>query len=57
MPLDFIHRHLEFELRAPAFAAGKTKVPAHALYYVCEDAAGTCRFLRQDVVIPADVGK
>jgi hypothetical protein len=50
-------RHLEFELRAPATATGRIEVPAYALYYVCEDAGGTCRFLRQDIVIPAQVVK
>ena len=50
-------RHLEFEVRAPSNASGTVKLPAYALYYVCEDAGGTCQFLRQDVTVIVKVGK
>jgi hypothetical protein len=48
-------RHLEFEVRAPRDAVGVTKLPAYALYYVCEDDGGTCLFLRQDLKIAVKV--
>ncbi len=50
-------RHLEFEVRAPGDADGATELPAYALYYVCEDAGGTCQFLRQDISVIVKVGK
>lgn len=50
-------RRLEFEARAPADAGGEVELPAYALYYVCEDAGGTCRFLRQDIRVIVKVGK
>jgi tetratricopeptide (TPR) repeat protein len=48
-------RRLDFEVRAPAGATGKTQLKAYALYNVCEDTAGACRFLRQDVTIDVAV--
>ena len=42
-------RRLEFEVRAVAGVSGTFKLNAYALYYVCEDAGGTCMFLRQDI--------
>jgi tetratricopeptide (TPR) repeat protein len=50
-------RHLEFEVRAAADAAGRTELSAYALYYVCEDVGETCRFLRQDIPIIVQVGQ
>jgi tetratricopeptide (TPR) repeat protein len=57
-------RRLEFEVRAlrrtPYGAAdtnGTSHLAAYALYYVCEDAGGTCQFLRQDVPIPVAIEK
>jgi hypothetical protein len=51
-------RVLEFELRVPeTAAAGTVAIPAYALYYVCEDAAGACLYRRQDVAIPVQVGE
>jgi hypothetical protein len=44
-------RTVEFELEPPADAAGPLLVPGYALYYVCEDADGTCLYRRQDFVI------
>ena len=48
-------RELQFELRAPGGAPGRTTVPAYALYYVCEGATGTCLYRRQDVRVPVEV--
>ena len=50
-------RRLEFEVRAAAEASGTFKLNAYALYYVCEDAGGTCMFLRQDIPVTLTVGK
>ncbi|MCH7729780.1 MAG: hypothetical protein IH991_25420 [Planctomycetes bacterium] len=48
-------RRLDFEIKAPSTATGKTKLNAYALYYVCEDVGGTCLFLRQDINIDVNV--
>lgn len=48
-------RRFEFEVRAPDNADSPTKLAAYALYYVCEDKGGTCRFLRQDIPITVTV--
>jgi hypothetical protein len=50
-------RRLEFEVRAPAEVSGTFKVNTYALYYVCEDAGGTCMFLRQDIPVTVTVDK
>ena len=44
-------RRLDFEVKAPSTATGITKLKAYALYYVCEEADGTCLFLRQDITL------
>lgn len=41
-------RRLDFEIQVPPDATGTVKIPAYALYYVCEDTDGTCQYLRQD---------
>ena len=48
-------RRLEFEVHAASNASGTSKLTAYALYYVCEDVDGTCRYLRQDILIPVTV--
>jgi len=48
-------RHFEFEIFAEANARGTSKLTAYALYYVCEDVGGTCRFLQQDIPITVTV--
>ncbi len=49
-------RRIEFEVRAPAGAdPGPARIPAYALYYVCEDVKGTCLYRRQDVTVRVDV--
>jgi hypothetical protein len=47
-------RRLELEVRAGAEAHGTATFRAYALYYVCEDVADTCLFLRQDIPIEVD---
>jgi hypothetical protein len=48
-------RRLDFEVEVPPAASGRTRLPAHALYNVCEDVGGVCRFLRQDLVVEVEV--
>lgn len=48
-------RRLEFEVSVPPTAGGRTRLPAYALYNVCEDTGGVCQFLRQDFLIEVDV--
>ena len=47
-------RQLEFEIYTPDNAAGKSKLSAYAVYYVCES-SGLCHFLRQDIPITVTV--
>ncbi len=46
-------RALDFEIKAPKEAQDKVRLDAFALYNVCDDKGGQCRFLRLDV--PIDV--
>ena len=49
-------RRVEFELRSPPNAPpGRVTIPAYALYYVCEDVAGTCLYRRQDASLEVQV--
>ena len=48
-------RRLDFEVEVPPSASGRTRLPAYALYNVCEDVGGVCRFLRQDLVVEVEV--
>ena len=48
-------REIEFELIYPSGFTGTIKIPAYALYYVCEDVNGTCLYRRQDVSVRIDV--
>jgi tetratricopeptide (TPR) repeat protein len=50
-------RRLDFEVKSPSTAAGKTRLAAYALYNTCEQAGGRCLFLRQDLTIELDVAK
>ncbi len=50
-------RELNFEVKVPASAQGKVRLTAYALYHVCEDAGGTCLFLRKDINIDVEVAK
>ncbi len=45
-------RTVEFEVRVPPGAKGESaRLPAYALYYVCEDVDGTCLYRRQDLPV------
>ncbi len=48
-------RVLEFEIEYPPGETGAFKIPAYALYSVCDEVEGTCLYLRRDfsVSIPA----
>ncbi|MCZ6695530.1 MAG: hypothetical protein O7A63_03220 [Acidobacteria bacterium] len=49
-------RKVEFEVRVPSGAGpGQARIPAYALYYVCEDVRGTCLYRRQDVTLLLEV--
>ena len=49
-------RALEFELTGAKTAkAGVVEIPAYALYYVCENKGGKCRYLRQDFSVPVRI--
>ena len=56
-PVSLETRRVEFEIRAPENGLEPlTKIPAYALYYVCEDVDGTCLYRRQDVEIEIKAG-
>jgi hypothetical protein len=46
-------RRIEFEVQSPAGAATKGTIAAYAVFHVCDESGGTCRFARLD--IPIDV--
>jgi hypothetical protein len=50
-------RRLDFEVKAPPTAKGRTRLSAYALYNTCEEAGGRCLFLRQDVTIELEVAQ
>jgi hypothetical protein len=50
-------RHVQFELQTASNAAGLVRVPAYALYYVCEDVDGTCLYRRQDIDVTVELIK
>jgi tetratricopeptide (TPR) repeat protein len=50
-------RRLEFEVKAPLTAEGKTRLAAYALYNTCEEARGRCLFLRQDLAAEVEVAR
>ena len=50
-------RRLDFEVKAPPTAGGKTRLAAYAVYNTCEEAGGRCLFLRQDLTIEVDVAR
>jgi hypothetical protein len=49
-------RHLDFGIQIPQDARS-TSIRAYAMYYICEDVQGTCRFLRQDFSIDVVAGR
>lgn len=49
-------RTVETEIQVPdGVEAGSYQLPAHALYYVCEDVNGICLYRRQDLTIDVRV--
>jgi hypothetical protein len=50
-------RRLDFEVKAPPTAMGRTRLAAYALYNACEEKGGQCLFLRLDLTIELDVAK
>ena len=48
-------RRIEFEVQLPQTATQTVKVPAYALYNICDDADGQCRYRRQDLKIVLSV--
>jgi hypothetical protein len=50
-------RALDFEIKAPESARGKVRLSAYALYNVCDDKGGQCRFLRLDIPIELTINR
>ncbi|MFQ5655771.1 MAG: hypothetical protein ACE5GW_13705, partial [Planctomycetota bacterium] len=51
-------RVLEFEAQVKrATADGSLRIPAHAIYGICDDIGGACRFLRQDLQVEVRVDR
>jgi len=48
-------RTVGFEIKVPSDASGIVRIPAYALYHLCEDRQGLCRFVRLDVDIEVEV--
>ena len=48
-------RTVGFEVKVPADATGTVRVPAFALYHVCDEVGGTCRFVRLDLTVELSV--
>ncbi len=49
-------RAVEFEIAVGETAkTGPLEIPAYALYYVCENKGGKCRYLRQDMTVTVNV--
>jgi hypothetical protein len=48
-------RLLDFEVKTPAQINGKIRLRTYALYNVCDDVGGQCRFLRLDIPIDVNV--
>lgn len=48
-------RTIGFEVQIPKDASGTIRVPVYALYHVCDDVGGQCRFLRLDATVEVNV--
>lgn len=48
-------RTVGFEVQVPKAAAGTVRVPVFALYHLCDDTGGTCRFVRLDTTVEVKV--
>ncbi len=47
-------RRMELEIKAPA-TPGRTRIPAYALFYVCEEVEGLCLYRRKDLWLEVEV--
>ncbi len=47
-------RRVELEIKAPQ-ATGRTRIPAYALFYVCEGVDGLCLYRRKDLSVEIEV--
>jgi hypothetical protein len=50
-------RRLDFEVKAPSTADGRTRLAAYSLYNTCEEEGGRCLFLRQDLPVELEVAR
>ena len=50
-------RILTFEVIVPATAHDKVRLPVYALYHVCDDEGGQCRFLRLDIPVTVTIAR
>jgi hypothetical protein len=50
-------RTVDFEVKVPGDAREDVRVGTYALYHVCDDVGGACRFLRLDIEVVVPVGK
>lgn len=48
-------RAVGFEVQLPKTATGTVRVPVFAVYHLCDDAGGTCRFVRLDATVEVTV--
>ena len=48
-------RRIEFEVKAPATASADGTIRGYALFHVCDDRGGTCRFARLDMIIEVPI--
>jgi hypothetical protein len=48
-------RAVGFEVQVPKAATGTIRVPVFALYHLCDDAGGQCRFVRLDATVDVTV--
>jgi hypothetical protein len=48
-------RVVNFEVKAPKDAKGRVLLPVYALYHICDDRGGQCRFLRLDVMVEVNI--
>jgi hypothetical protein len=50
-------RTLTFEIVVPTTAAGNIRLPLYALYNICDNAGGQCRFLRLDIPVKVTIAR
>lgn len=48
-------RTIGFEVQVPTDASRTVRIPIYALYHLCDDAGGTCRFVRLDTAVEIPV--